>query len=88
MTEQNRQPVGRGRQRRILGCLGTFADFPPRPVLVKASLGTKLGPSFAQPGSAQAATNCGLLCSSKQVAPGQSQAESYIGLNQSLSHKA
>ena len=55
----------------------TFADLFPVPVLEKAGLG-----------AAEAATNCGPLCTSKQVAPGQPQATPDIHLHQSPSQGA
>ena len=53
----------------ILGCLGTFANLPPGPVLAKANIGVQLGFSCTHPGPTKAATNCGLLCSSKVMLP-------------------
>lgn len=43
VTKPNRQPTGRGRKRRIAGCLWSFADLLPGSVLVKAGLGAQLG---------------------------------------------
>lgn len=51
-----------------MGCLGTFADLSLGLLVIKVTLGVLLGPPCAQPGSAQAATHCGLLCSYKLVA--------------------
>lgn len=42
--------VGRGMQRRTLGCTGTFVDLPLSQVLVKAGLGVQPGPSCIHPG--------------------------------------
>ena len=61
VIEPNRQPAGRGRQRWILGCFGTFADLSRGLVLVKASFGEQLVPSHMHLSSAEAAINCGLL---------------------------
>ena len=44
-----------------MGYLGTFADLPLGPVLVKASCGAQLGPSHVHPGPKEAITSCGLL---------------------------
>ena len=51
------QPVGGGWQRRVLGCLGTFADLSLGLLVVKAMTGVLLGPSCTQPGPAQEATS-------------------------------
>ena len=61
-------------------CPGPFAHLALGSVVVEASLGLQLGPSHTHPGPAEAATNCGLLCSSKEVDKGQSQAVPDIGL--------
>ena len=63
MTEPNKQLAGKGRWRHILGYLGKLADMYLGLLLVKASLGVQLGSSHAYPGSAEAATNCGLVVS-------------------------
>ena len=52
----------------VLGCLRTCAELPSGPVLVIAGLGVQLGPFYTHPGKVEAATNCGSLCSYKQVA--------------------
>lgn len=69
-------------------CLGPFADLQLALVLMEPSFGTQLGPSHSHQGPAKAATNCGSLCSSKQVAQCQSQAESEIDLHWSSSQGA
>ena len=79
MTESNRQPAGGGRQRWILGFLGTFADLALGIVLVKAYLGAQLSPSYVHSCPEEAATDGRLLCISKQVTQGQSQAVSDTG---------
>ena len=62
------QPVGGSWQRRVLGCLGTFADLSLGLLVVKAMTGVLLGPSCTQPGPAQEAT-------SKRPGPGRSSRE-------------
>ena len=78
--EANRQLADRGGR-----CLGAFTDLSPSFVLVEADLGAQLDHSCEHTGSAEAVTKCRSLCSSKQVAQGQSQAASEIGLYESLS---
>lgn len=51
-------------------CLGTFADLNLGLELVKASLDVLFDSSSAHPGTAEA--KCESLCSSKQIAQGQS----------------
>lgn len=52
-----------GRQNMV--CSGTFADLSSGSMLVKASFGALLGPSWAHWASAEAVTNCELLCRCK-----------------------
>ena len=70
MTKVIKQRADRGIQRQISGYLRTFADppLPLGPVIIKTALCAELGPSCTQLGPAEAATNCGTFCSSKQVA--------------------
>ena len=56
--------------------------------MTEAKLGQRLGPCHIHLGPAEAATNCGSLCSSKQVAQDQSQAASDIDLCYSPSLEA
>lgn len=74
----NEQPVGGSRsQWYALGLLLTCF----RPNTVAANLGMQLGLSHIHLTQAeQAASNCGLFCSSSQVTQGWSQAESVIDL--------
>ena len=65
MTEPNRQLE-------VEADHGPSAELPPGSVLVKASLSAQLGPSYTHPGPTEAATICGLLCSSEQVTQGHS----------------
>lgn len=58
-------------------------DLPPGPVLEKDDLLVQLCPSHIHPSKAEATTNC----SSKQVAKGQAQIVSGIGMHQSLSKR-
>ena len=61
------QLTGRGRQKQISGCLRTFVHLPPSLVLVKAGLDAQFGPSYTDPGPAEAVTNCRSLCSSHRL---------------------
>ena len=85
MTKTNRHPASRGKS---WGALELLLTFPLGPVLVKSCLCAKLGLSHVYPCLAEAATNCGSLCSSKQVAQDQSQAASDIDLCYSPSLEA
>lgn len=74
--------------RQTSGFLRTFAVLPLGLVLVKVSLGVQLDPSCIHPGPAEAAIKYELLCCSKHISQGQSQAASYIALHQSPSKEA
>ena len=54
-------PADRDRQGWFLWCLGTFADPPLGPVMIKASFAAQLGPSCAQANMEETVTNCGLM---------------------------
>lgn len=69
-------------------CSGAFADLPPGSMLVKASFGALLGPSCAHWASAEAVTNCELLCRCKEIALGESHQASDIVQHQSPSQEA
>ena len=71
----------------ISGYIGPFADLPQDSVLVVGKLCSEHSPSHTHSGPAEAATDCGSLCSSKQVVYGQSQVASDLALYQSTSNK-
>ena len=55
---------------------------------MEAGLRVQLGPSHANPGTAEVTTDCGLLSSFKQVAHSQLQAEYDIDIHQHPSQEA
>ena len=71
-----------------MDCHEPSADQPLGSVLVEDRFGAQFGPSHKHQGSAEAATKCGSLCSSKQVAQGQSWEASDIDLHHSTSLEA
>lgn len=74
-------PAGRGRERQILWCLGTFADPALGLVLVKAGLGAQLGLSHVQPSSAEATKNW-IVCSFKEAAECQTWTACDVSIHQ------
>ena len=74
MTKPNRQLADGDRQLQSLRNFQSFVDLPLCWVVVGAGFGAQFGTSHTLLGPVEAATNCGSLSSSKQVAQGQSQA--------------
>lgn len=83
VTEPNRHPKGRGGQKRVSGSLVC-----PGPGVGKSQdwYTAWSFPHTSRP--TEAATNCGSLCSSTQVAQSQTQAASDTGLHQSAPQEA
>ena len=67
--------------------LGTYAELPQGPVLVKASLGALLGPSCGHSGPAEAATNW-IALYLEAGGPGSVQQAPGIGWHQSPPQEA
>ena len=86
VTKANRQLVGRSRRRHISRYVGNFADKPSSLVSVKSRLSVQLGSSHTWQHPAQKAINCESLVAQTniRVTEYQSEAASYIGLQQSL----